>query len=82
MIYARNYINRLMSSAIGGKTLMKMWSGKAASDYDMLCMFGCPTYYHVSDGKLESRARKAVCLGFKRGVKDYKLWDSKDRKLF
>ena len=60
------------------KTLMEMCSGKPASDYDMLRMFGCSAYYHVSDGKLEPRARKIVFLEFKRGVKGYKLWDSKD----
>jgi len=54
---------------------------KAASDYNMLRVFGCPTYYHVSGEKLEPRARKAVFLGFKKGVKGYKLWDSEDRKI-
>ena len=73
MTYASHHISRLPSSAIGEKTLMEMWSGKAASNYGLLRVFGCPTYYHVSDGKLEPRARKIVFLGFKRGVKDYKL---------
>jgi len=57
---------------------MEIWSGKAAIDYDMLRVFECLAYYHVSDEKLEPRARKAVFLGFKRGVKRYKLWDSED----
>jgi len=35
----------------------------------------------LSDGKLEPRARKVVLLGFKRGVKEYKLWDSEDRRI-
>ena len=61
------------SSAIEGKILMEMWSGKAASDYDMLRVFGCPAYYHVIDGKLKPRARKVVFLGFKRRVKGYNL---------
>jgi len=47
----------------------------------MLRVFGCPAYYHVSDGKLEPRVKKAVFLGFKRGVKGYKLWDFKDQKI-
>ena len=53
MTYASHLINRLPLFAIGGKTLMEMWSGKATSDYDILRIFGCPSYYHVSDGKLE-----------------------------
>jgi len=41
MTYASHLINMLLSSAIGGKTPMEMWSGKAASDYDMLRVFCC-----------------------------------------
>jgi len=81
MTYASHLINRLPSSTIGDKILMEMWSGKAASDYNMLRVFGCPAFYHLSDGKLEPRARKTVFLGLKRGVKCYKLWDSEDRKI-
>ena len=81
MTYASYLINRLSLSAIGEKTLMEMWSGKAASNYGLLRVFGCTTYYHVSDGKLEPRVRKTVFLELKRGVNGYKLWDSKDRKI-
>ena len=63
MTYASHLINRLPSSMIGGKTLMEMWSCKAAIDYDMLRVLECPAYYHVSDGKLEPRARKVMFLG-------------------
>jgi len=74
MMYASYLINRLSLSSIGGKTLMEMWSSKAASNYDMFRVFDCLAYYHVSDEKLEPRARKvAMFLGFKRGVKCYKL---------
>ena len=59
-------INMLSSSAIGGKTQMEVWSGKAAQDYDMLKIFGCLAYYHVKEDKLDSRAKKAGFLGFKR----------------
>ena len=81
MTYANHLINSLSSSAIREKTPMKMWSSKTTTDYDMLRVFGRPAYYHVSNEKLEPRARKAVFLGFKRGVKGYKLWDSEDRKI-
>ena len=81
LTYASHLVNRLPSSAIVGKTLMEMWSGKAADDYDKLRIFGCPAYYHVSDGKLNPRAKKAVFLGFRSGVKGYKLWDLEDKKI-
>jgi len=73
MTYSSHLINRLPSSVIEGKTPMEMWSGKATTNYDMLSVFGCSVYYHVSDGKLKPQARKVVFLGFKRGVKRYKL---------
>ncbi|KAK9224543.1 hypothetical protein WN943_009577 [Citrus x changshan-huyou] len=76
--YASHLINRLPSAAIGGKTLMEMWSGKHAQDYDSLRIFECPAYYHVKDGKLDPRARKAIFVGFKGGVKGFKLWDLED----
>jgi len=72
MTYISHLINKLSSSVIRGKAPLEMWSGKVANDYDMLRVFGCPTYYHVSDGKLEPRARKVMFLGFKSGVKSYK----------
>jgi len=50
MMYASHLINRLSLSAIGDKTLIEMWRGKAALDYDMLRVFGCPAYYRMSDG--------------------------------
>ncbi|KAH9741104.1 Integrase catalytic domain-containing protein [Citrus sinensis] len=68
--YASHLINRLPSAAIGGKTLMEMWSGKHAQDYDSLRIFECPAYYHVKDGKLDPRARKAIFVGFKGGVEN------------
>jgi len=74
MMYASHLINKLSSSAIGGKTPMEMWSGKATSNYDMFRVFGCPAYYHVIDEKLEPKARKIVFLGFKRGVEYYKSY--------
>ncbi|KAH9714714.1 Integrase catalytic domain-containing protein [Citrus sinensis] len=79
--YASHLVNRLPSAVIGGKTPMEMWSGKHAQDYDPLRIFGCPAYYHVKDGKLDSRARKDIFTGFKGGVKGFKLWDLEDKKF-
>ncbi|KAH9656609.1 hypothetical protein KPL70_022746 [Citrus sinensis] len=78
---ASHLVNRLPSAAIRGKTPMEMWSGKHAQDYDSLCIFGCPAYYHVKDSKLDPRARKAIFVGFKGGVKGFKFWDLEDKKF-
>ncbi|KAH9697402.1 Integrase catalytic domain-containing protein [Citrus sinensis] len=74
-------LEKLPSAAIEGKTPMEMWSGKHAQDYNSLRIFGCPAYYHVKDGKLDHRARKAIFVGFKGGVKGFKLWDLEDKKF-
>jgi len=71
--YACHLINRLPSSAIGGKTLLKVWSEKVAQDYDSLRVFGCSAYYHVKKDKLGQIARKDVFVVLKKGVKDYKI---------
>ena len=47
----------------------------------MLRIFECPAYYHIKEDNLDLRAKKVVFLGFKRGVKGYKLWDPKDKKI-
>jgi len=58
LTYATHLINRLPSSAIGGKTLMEMWLGKTTTNYDMLRVFECTVYYRVSDGKLEPQLKR------------------------
>ena len=43
--------------------------------------FDCPAYARVDNGKQEPRALKFVFLGYKPGVKGYKLWSSELRKV-
>ena len=81
LAYACYFINRLPLFAIGGKTPFEVWSGKLTQDYDSLWVFGCPTYYHVKEDKLDLRAKKCVFVGFKKGVKGQKIWDLKDKKF-
>ena len=46
-------------------------------------MFGCPTYAHVDEGKLEPRAKKCIFLDYAFEVKGYRLWypDPKSSKF-
>ncbi|KAG8501848.1 hypothetical protein CXB51_004653 [Gossypium anomalum] len=73
-------INRSPSVAIEKKTPQEVWSGNPAN-YSDLKIFGCPAYAHVSNGKLEPRSIKCVFLGYKAGVKGYKLWCPENRKV-
>ncbi|KAG6420222.1 hypothetical protein SASPL_116742 [Salvia splendens] len=60
--------------------LKEVWSGKPATDYDSLRIFGSIAYYHVTESKLDPRAKKALFLGFSAGVKGYRLWCLESKK--
>ena len=59
-------MNRLLSTAIGGKTLLDIWSGGAAQDYSLLRVFRCPTYFRVKHDKLNRRAKISVFFRVKK----------------
>ncbi|KAG8481120.1 hypothetical protein CXB51_025896 [Gossypium anomalum] len=73
-------INRSPSVAIEKKTPQEVWSGIPAN-YSDSKIFGCPAYAHIDNGKLEPRSIKYVFLGYKAGVKGYKLWCPENRKV-
>ncbi|KAG8478386.1 hypothetical protein CXB51_028195 [Gossypium anomalum] len=73
-------INRSPSVAIEKKTPQEVWFGNPAN-YSNLKIFGCPTYAHVDNGKLELRSIKCVFLGYKASLKGYKLWCPENRKV-
>ena len=73
-------INHSPSVATEKKTPQDIWSG-ILSTYSDLKIFGCCEYAHVDNGKLEPRSMKHVFLGYKFGVKDYKLWCAETKKL-
>ena len=65
-------VYRSPSTFINCKTLEQMWSG-STTNYSILHVFRCPFYAQVNEGKLESRAKKCIFLGYQDGVKGYKL---------
>ncbi|KAJ9567521.1 hypothetical protein OSB04_003487 [Centaurea solstitialis] len=73
-------INRSPSVALEKKTPMEVWSGSPA-DYTDLKIFGCPAYARVDNGKLEPRAIKCNFLGYKDGVKGFRLWCPETKKI-
>ena len=79
--YACHLINRLPSAAIDGKTPFEKWYGKPAVDYDSLHVFGSTAYYHVTESKLDPRAKKAIFMGITSGVKGYRLWCPMTKKV-
>ena len=68
IMYASHLINELSSTAIGSKTLLEVWYGKAAQDHGFLREFGSPAYFSAKDGKVNPRAKKFVILGVKKNL--------------
>ncbi|KAI9195282.1 hypothetical protein LWI28_013512 [Acer negundo] len=81
LMYASYIVNRLPSSTLDGKTPKEVWSGQPVSDYDRLHIFGCPACFHVTESKLDLRAKKAIFMGFSEGVKGFRLWNSESKKI-
>ena len=68
-------------AAIEGKTPMKMWTNKPATNYDSINVFGSTIYYHVKESKLNPRAKKTLFMGITGGVKGYRLWCPLTKKI-
>ncbi|KAI0500209.1 hypothetical protein KFK09_018418 [Dendrobium nobile] len=79
--YTCHLVNRLPFIAIGKKTLKEMWSGHHVRDYENLRVFECPTYYHIQNDKFKPRVKKAIFIGFMRGVKGFKLYNPVEKKI-
>jgi hypothetical protein len=75
-------VNRSPSSALDDKTPHEVWIGKKPS-LEHLRVFGCDAYVHVPKenmSKLDKKAKKCIFIGYKDGVKGYKLWNPETRK--
>jgi len=57
-----------LSTTIDFKTPIEVWFNKPV-EYSMLKVFGCPTYYHVSEGQLEPKAKEGFFMGYGDEVK-------------
>ena len=65
------------------KTPHEVWIGKKAS-LSHLRLFGCDAYLHVSKDKrtkLDNKSERCIFIGYKDGLKGYKIWNSKTRKV-
>jgi transposase InsO family protein len=77
------FINRSPRAALDGKVVEEVWIGNEV-DYSGLKVFGCPVYVHIPSeerSKLDPKFRQCVFLGYGKGVKVYKFWDSTANKV-
>jgi len=59
------------------KTPQEVWTGKKPS-LSHLRVFGCDAYVHVPKEKLtklDIKSEKCIFIGYKDGLKGYKLWN-------
>eukprot|EP00253_Pinus_taeda_P018302 PITA_18302 len=76
-------VNKSPSSALEDKTPQEVWIGKKPS-LSHLRVFGCDAYVHVPKEKrtkLDSKSKKCIFIGYKDGLKGYKLWNPVTRKV-
>jgi hypothetical protein len=79
---ARYLVNMSPSSVLVDMTPNEVWSGKNPS-VAHLKVFGCDAFVHVPKekrSKLDKKAVKCIFIGYKEGMKGYKLWDPASRR--
>lgn len=75
-------VNRSLIIVLVDKTPHEVWSSKKPS-LAHLRVFGCDYFVHVPKEKmrkLDNKAEKSIFIGYKDGVKGYKLWNLVTRK--
>ena len=76
-------VNRSPSSVLEDNTPQEVWIGKKPS-FSHLRVFGCDSYVHVpkeKQTKLDSKSEKCIFIGYKDGLKGYKLCNPVTRKV-
>jgi hypothetical protein len=76
-------VNRPPSSALGDKTPQEVWTGKEPS-LTHIKVFGCDACVHVpkeNRSKLDKKAEKCIFIGYKYGLKGYKIWNPETKKV-
>ena len=76
-------VNISPSSALEDKNPHEVWTGKKTS-LSHLRVFGCDAYVHVPKEKrtkLDNKSERCIFIGYKDGLKGYKLWNPETKKV-
>jgi hypothetical protein len=76
-------VNKTPSFALYEKTPQEVWIGKKPT-FTHLKLFGYEAYVHVPKenmSKLDKKAEKCIFIGYKYGLKGYKLWNPENKKV-
>jgi hypothetical protein len=75
--------NRSPSSTLDDKTPQEIWIGKKPS-LTHLKVFGYEAYVYVpkeNKSKLDKKDEMCIFIGYKDGLKGYKLWNLETKKV-
>lgn len=67
-----HFINKSSSLSINFKTPEELWNGKP-KNYSKLKVFSSLVFTHISNGKLQPRAKRYIFVGYLEGVKGFRL---------
>ena len=76
-------VNRSPLSALDDKTPQEEWTGKKPS-LTHIKLFGCEEYVHVpkeNRSKLYKKVDRCNFVGYKYGLKGYKIWILENKKV-
>jgi hypothetical protein len=76
-------VNKSPSSALDDKNPQEVWTGKKPS-LTYLKVFGSEAYVHVPKenmSKLDKKVEKCIFIGYKDGLKGYKIWKPDTKKV-
>ena len=76
-------VNKSPSSSLEDNTPHEVWNSKKPS-LSHLRVFGCDAYVHVPKEKmtkLDNRSERCIFIGYKDGLKCYKIWNPETRKV-
>jgi transposase InsO family protein len=76
-------VNISPSSTLDEKNLQEVWTGKKPS-LTHLKVFGYEAYVHLpkeNKSKLDKTAGNCIFIGYKDGLKGYKLWNPETKKV-
>ena len=81
--YNSYLVNQSPSSELDEKNPHEVWT-KNKPSIQHLRVFGCDAYVHVpkeNRSKLDKKDEKCIFIGYKDGVKGYKLWNLENKNI-
>jgi hypothetical protein len=81
--FACYLVNRSPSLVLDENTPDEVWIGKKIS-LAHLMVFGCDDYVHVPKenmSKMDKNDKKCIFIGYKDGLKGYKIWNLETKKV-